>query len=126
MPADNRLVTNHCKAGSTSAKLVFETRDRCQDFVVRYKEDGIPYAINSPFCFANTTITVRQSKSLEDRVIGKQFAPLWRCLQINSILFPDGDDGGALINFDAPDPCVPGVSSEVLQRVISQASTAKV
>ena len=29
--------------------------------------DGIPYAINSPFCCANTNIIVRQSKSIEDR-----------------------------------------------------------
>ena len=40
------------------------------------KDDGIPYSINSPFCCTNTTITVRQSRSLDDREIGKQFAPL--------------------------------------------------
>ena len=57
-----------------------------------------PYDINSPFCCAKTTITVRQSKSLQDREIGKQFSPLWRVLADQlKILFPDGDDEGAFI-----------------------------
>ena len=60
-----------------SVKLVFGTRGKCQDFVARYKDDGIPYEIDSPFCSVNTTITVRQSRSIEDQEIGKQFAPLW-------------------------------------------------
>ena len=64
---------------------------RCQD-------DGIPYEMDSPFCCAKTTITVRQSKSLEDREIGKQFVPLWRVLAKQlKILFPGGDDEGAFI-----------------------------
>ena len=148
---------------SVSARLVFETRVKCQDFVARYKDDGIPYEIDSPFCCAKTTISVRQSQSLEDRKIGKQFAPLWRVLAEQlKILFPDGDDEGAFIvpahdarsqvlsfkdrrkgvgkpvfklapfgsgqlfTLVAPDLCVPGVSPEVLQRVLSQASTANV
>ena len=74
-PAHNKLVTFHCKAGSVSARLVFETRGKCQDFVARFQDVGIPYEIDSPFCSVKTTITVRQSKSLEDREIGKQFAP---------------------------------------------------
>ena len=57
-----------------------------------------PYEINSPFCCTETTITVRQPKSLEDREIGKQFAPLRRVLADQlDILFPDGDDEGAFI-----------------------------
>ena len=40
MPADNRPVKTLCKAGSTSVRLVFESRAKCQNFVVRYKEDG--------------------------------------------------------------------------------------
>ena len=44
-------------------------------FVAGYKDDGIPYEFNIPFCCAKTAISVRQSKSLEDREIGKQFAP---------------------------------------------------
>ena len=81
------------KAGSVSIRLVFETRGKCQDFVVRCKDDGIPYAINSPFCCANTTITVRQSRSIEEREIGKQFMPLWKELADQlKVLFPDSDD----------------------------------
>ena len=98
IPAHNKPVTVHCKAGSVSARLVFETRAKCQDFVARYRDDGIPFDIASPFCCAKTTITVRQSKSLEDWEIGKQFAPLWRVLadQLKKF-FPDGDDEGAFI-----------------------------
>ena len=76
MPAYNKPVRIHCEAGSVSVRLVFETRGNCQDFIARYEDDGIPSGINSPFCCANTTITVRQSKSIEDSEIGKQFAPL--------------------------------------------------
>ena len=32
IPAHNKPVTIHCKAGSVSARLVFETRATCQDF----------------------------------------------------------------------------------------------
>ena len=98
IPADNRPVTIHCKAGSISVSLVFESRAKCQDFVVRDKEDGIPYEIDSPVCRVKTTITVRQSKSIEDREVGKQFAPLWRELADQlEILFPNTDDEGAFI-----------------------------
>ena len=78
MQACKNPVRIHCKAGSVSVRLVFETRGKCQDFIFRYKDDGIPYTINSPFCCANTIITVRQSRSIEEREIGKQFKPLWR------------------------------------------------
>ena len=98
MPAFNKPVRIHCKAGSVSVRLVFETRAKCQDFVARYKDDGIHNAINSPFCCTKTHIIVRQSKSIEDREIGKQFAPLWRELADQlRVFFPDGDDEGAFI-----------------------------
>ena len=98
MPAYNKLVRIHCKAGSVSVRLVFETRAKCQDFVARFQDDGITYAIDSPFCCANTTITVRQSKSIEDREIGKQFAPLWRAsAEQPKTLFLDGDGAGGFI-----------------------------
>ena len=42
MPAYNKPVRIHCKAGSESVKLVFDTRAKCQDFVARYRDDGIP------------------------------------------------------------------------------------
>ena len=84
IPADNKPVTIHCKAGSMSVRLVFETRTKCQ-----YKDDGIPSA--------KTTISVRQTKSLEDRE-GQQFSLLWRVFADQlKILFPEGDDEGAFI-----------------------------
>ena len=98
MPAYNKLFRNHCKAGSVSVRLVFETRGKCQDFVVRYKDDGTPYVINSPFLCANTTITVRQFRLIEDCEIGKQFVPLWKELADQlAVLFPDADDKGVFI-----------------------------
>ena len=81
-----------------SARLVFEARAKCQDSVARCKDDGIFCEIDRLFCSAKTTISVRQSKSIKDREIGKQFAPLWRVLAEQfKILFPDGDDKGALL-----------------------------
>ena len=127
------------------------------------KDDGIPFAFNSPFCCTNTNIIVRQSKSIEDREIGKQFAPLWRELADQlRVLFLDGDDEGAFIIpalearshvFSIKDRrngigkpvfklaplgggqtftlvtlelSVPGISPEVLQRVLSQANKVNV
>ena len=77
-PAYNRLVTIRCTAGSVSIRLVSESRAKYQDSVIRYKDNGITFEIDSPFCNIRTTITVRQSKTIEDREIGKQFAPFWR------------------------------------------------
>ena len=160
MSAHNKPVRFHCKAGSVSARLVLETRAKCQNFVARYQDDGILDEIDSPFCSAKTTISVRQSKSLEDQEIGKQFAPLWRVLAEQLKVFFHKGDGtgvvtvpaldaraqvlsvkdrrngtgklvfklapfgsGQLFTLVALDLCV---SSEVLQRIISQASTATV
>ena len=98
MQACNKPISIHCKAGSVSVRLVFETRGKCQDLVARSKDDGILHEIDSPFCCANTTITVRQSRSIEDREIGKQFAPLWKVLAEQlKVLFPDEDDEGVFI-----------------------------
>ena len=98
MLADSWLVTIQWKAGSTSVRLVFESRAKCKDFVVRYKENGIPYEIDCPFCNTKTTFTVSQSKTTEDREIGKRFAHLWRELADQlEILFPNRADEGAFI-----------------------------
>ena len=51
----------HCKTSSMSARLVLETRDKCQDFVARYKDDGSSNEVDSPFCNASIYITVRES-----------------------------------------------------------------
>ena len=64
MPADNKPVRIHCIAGSLSARLVFETRAKCQDFVARYKDGGILYEFDSPFCNAKTIISPRDRKAI--------------------------------------------------------------
>ena len=164
MPTFNKPVRIHCKAGSVSVRLVFETRAKCQDFIARYKDDGIPYATNSPFCCANTNIIVRQSKSNPRPRARKTI-----CAFVERIGWPtknslpcDGDDEGAFIipaldarshvltikdrrngvgkpvfklaplgsgqtfTLVAPDLCVPGISHEILQRVLSQANRPNV
>ena len=129
----------------------------------RYKDDGTFYEVDGPFCQCRTNIVVRQPKTLEDREIGKQFAPLWKALAEKlEVLFPEGDGTGTFIvpaldvrsqvlsikdrrngvgkpvfklapfgNGEvfartAPDLHVPGIPDDVLQQVISQASTANV
>ena len=42
-----------------------------------------PYEVDSPFCNISTKVTVRQSKSLEYREIGRRLAPLWKVLSAN-------------------------------------------
>ena len=79
-PAFHKPTRIHCKTGSLSARLVFETRAKCQDSVARYKDDGISYEVDSPFCNVSTKVRDRQSKSLEHREIRRRFAPLWKVL----------------------------------------------
>ena len=63
-----------------------------------------PMRLTVFFAASKTTITVCQSKSLEDREIGKQFAPLWRVLAEQlKILFPEGD--GEVPALDARSQC---------------------
>ena len=88
----------HCKTVCTSARLVFETRVKCQDCVARFKDDGLPCTVDSPFRNTSATVMVRQSKSPEDRETGKRFAPLWKALspKIREV-FPDHDSEGDYI-----------------------------
>ena len=97
---------------------------------------------------------MRQSRSIEDREIGKQFVPLWKELADQlKVIFPgvfiipaldtrsqilsikDRRNGtgkpvfklaplgsGQTFTLVAPDLSVPGISPEVLQRVLSQAN----
>ena len=70
----------HCKRGTKSARVVFTTRAKCDDFVVRFKDDSLPYSVNSLICIATSTILVRQSRSPEWREIGRllhRFGKLW-------------------------------------------------
>ena len=92
MPAFNRPIRIHCKTFSLSARLVFEIKAKCHDFVARYKDHGIFCESESPFCDTSTNITVRQSKSIEDREIGRRFAPLGKVLSTKlQEIFPERD-----------------------------------
>ena len=64
----------------------------------RYKDDGIPYEVDSPSCNISTTIFVRRSKSAEDREIGRRFVPLWEALSTKlQEIFPARDAKGNFI-----------------------------
>ena len=141
MPAFNKLVRIHCKAGAVSARLIFKKRDKCQDFVVRCRDDGITHAIDSPFCCINTTIIVHQYKSIEDRDIGNivrlygenwltnsKFASLmetkghsssWRHLSLSIKDRRNGVGKPMFLHILEADNClplcVPGIPGEVLQ-----------
>ena len=39
----------HCKSGTRSAGLVFDTRAKCQDFIARFFKDGLQYSFDSLF-----------------------------------------------------------------------------
>ena len=49
MPTPNMPVRIHCKTGTTFARLVFETRAKCQDLMARFKDDGLPSCCFSSF-----------------------------------------------------------------------------
>ena len=51
MPTANMPVRIHCKTGTTSARLVLSTRPNCQEFVATYRDDGLLYAVDSPFLY---------------------------------------------------------------------------
>ena len=48
--------------------------------MARSKDDGLTYDIDSPFCNVSTHNTVGQSKSVEDREIGRRFVLVWKVL----------------------------------------------
>ena len=91
MLACNKPVTIHCKAGSLSVRLVFEARAKCQDFVARFKHDGIHYAINSPFYRTSISHCVNPDQLKSERFLLKVLAEQLK------ILFHDEDGEGVFI-----------------------------
>ena len=73
-------------------------RANCQEFVATHRDDGLPHAVDSPFCYTSVSVIVRQSTSPEDREIGRRFSPLWEgvSLKIQEI-FTESDDKGNLV-----------------------------
>ena len=58
-PAADMPIRIHCKTGSLSARLVFETGANCQDFVAQFMEDGLPDTVDSPLFNSSATFLVR-------------------------------------------------------------------
>ena len=57
------------------------------------------YEADSPFCHSSTKILVCRSKSLEDREIGRRFAPLWAVLvlKLQEIFLERGGKGTFIV-----------------------------
>ena len=116
----------HCKRGTKSVRIVFVTRAKCQDFVVRFKDDGLPYMVNGPPGNATSKILVRQSRSPELREISRRFAPLWKVLAAKlRESFPERDteDTHTYVKFQPlisvptyPTCLIAGLSSFLLSR----------
>ena len=80
LPPTDQPERVHCRRGTRSARIVFDTSAKCPDFVARLKDDGLTYSANSPSCTTTSTILVRQSRSPQLREIGRHSAPLWKAL----------------------------------------------
>ena len=71
-PTCNKFVRIHCKTGSLSVRLVFETRAKFQDFVARYKDDGIPSKLIVHFATAepiSQSASPSQLKTEKSRIV---------------------------------------------------------
>ena len=74
-----------------------------QEFVARFRDHGLPYSVDSPFCNTSAAILVRQSTSPEDREIGRRFAPLLEVVAPKlQEIFPERDTEGKFV-VPAPD-----------------------
>ena len=64
-----------------SARIVFYSRAKCQDFMEKFEKEVLQFTVNSVFfCNATSAMLVRQSTSPEWRGISRLFAPLWEVL----------------------------------------------
>ena len=68
VPSFNRLIRIHCRRGSPSARVVFETRAKRQDFVARYKDDGILYEVKSPFAISAQSWCVNPNRHRTEKL----------------------------------------------------------
>ena len=97
MPACNKPVRIQCKAGSVSARFV-KQEPSVRTFWSDLKMIVSPTKLKVHFAKAepisqSASPPVRQSKSVEDREIGKQFPPLCKVLAEKlKVLFPERDD----------------------------------
>ena len=89
---------SQCKRGLKSARIELSSRSKCQYFVARFKDDGLPYSVHSIFCIPISRIIARRSRSKEWREIGRSFAPLW-CIFGNKLrdIFRDEDTEGTYV-----------------------------
>ena len=88
MPIYIKPIRIHCKTCGQSVRPVFETRAKCQDFVARYKDDGIPtkstvhFATSKPISQSASPSHLKTRKSENDlRLCGK----FWQQSSKNSL-----------------------------------------
>ena len=77
-----------CKGGSFSARFEFSTWSKCQQFVVRHKDTGFHYAVDSVLCKQTATIEIKPSKSKDARRVARPFVASCRRLSAETICRP--------------------------------------
>ena len=98
LPAFNKPTRIHCKTNALSARLVFQTRGKCQDFVARCKDDGIPKKLLVHFAIPVPISWCAIPNHLKIDKIGRRFAPIWKMLSANlQEIFPERDVKGTFI-----------------------------
>ena len=115
---------------SVSVKLVFATRAKCQDFVARYKDDGLPLQqLSDPSsALIQLSLSVNpnplKTKRLENnlRLCGKNWLTNSKFSSQMEVA-PLGS--GQTFTLVAPDLCS-CIPVEVLQRILSQANKVNV
>ena len=79
-----------------SARLVFETRAKCQDLVARYKDDGIPTKLIVHFVKAEPVSLSANPNLLKTEKSEDNLRALWEnFVHKGTSSFPEGDDTGA-------------------------------
>ena len=161
MPAYNKPVRIHCKAGSASVRLVLKHEANAKTLLGDIRMMVFLLQLTVPSVAPVLLSQCVNPDQLKTERLENNLRPCGKCWLTNlKILFPDGDDEGVfnLPALDArsqilsikdrqkrngklvfkldplvsgqtftlvtPDLSVPGISLEVLQRVLSQASTA--
>ena len=98
MSAHNKAYQNSLQSSFCRSSLNLKHEPNVKTLLIDIKMMASPMRLTVTFCSVKVTIIVRQSKSIEEREIGKQFAPFWReSADQLKVLFPDRDDESAFI-----------------------------
>ena len=82
----------HCKTNGLSARPVFETKGKCQDFVARYKDDGLPTKLIVQFDTSKPTLQSVNPSHLKTEKSENDFRFFGKLSRKCRELFPERDD----------------------------------